>query len=198
MLSDTGHYHACALPFHLFHHHLAHRLRVAAVEMADRLVGKDEVEGLHQRPYHSHTLLLTERHQSHLNVQFVHDAEPLEHLLYLFSGLETRETVLYLDVLECCQLGKESQFLEQITDVLLPDICPVGHSHSLDVLVVEEYLPAVVVAIAYDITAECAFALAAVRLHKVGVAFLEPHIFPPHLARDVLVILEDMRQNIIK
>ena len=96
------------------------------------------------------------------------------------------------------QFWEEAQFLEQITDVLLPDICPVGHSHCLNVLVVEEYLPAVVVAIAYDITAECTFALAAVRLHKIGVAFLELHIFPPHLARDVLVILKDMRQNIIK
>ena len=56
----------------------AHHLSITVVEMAHRLVGKKEVEGLCQGPHKSYSLLLAEGQLTSLDGDFVTDAQPLE------------------------------------------------------------------------------------------------------------------------
>jgi hypothetical protein len=54
------------------------------------------------------------------------------------------------------------------------------------------------VTIAYNITAEGTFSLAAIRLYKIGVALSELHILLPHFAPYVTVVGKHMGQNVLE
>ena len=107
MLADTGYDDGGSLTLCLGSHNGGHRLGVRVVEMRDGVVGKQEVEWLDEGAYHGHALLLPEAHKADGRLHLVGNAESLEPLLYLFSRLEVRQVVLYLDVLHCRKLGEE-------------------------------------------------------------------------------------------
>src|SRR5574344_486235 len=82
VLANTRHDDAGTLPMGLLHHYLAHYLGIGIVEMADGLVGQDEIERLHQRTNHGHTLLLSETHTPYFGIQFVAYAQAVEPFHY--------------------------------------------------------------------------------------------------------------------
>ena len=87
MLSDARNNNSCALRPRLFHHYLAHNLRIAIIKMADWFVCKKEIKRLRKSPYHCHTLLLTEGHLPYLHIYFVGNTKTLKHIKNLSTGL---------------------------------------------------------------------------------------------------------------
>ena len=198
VLADAGDDDAGALRLGLVHEDFAHDAAIVVVEMRDGFVGEDEVEGLHEGTHQCHTLLLSERHAPHLGLGLVGDAQHVEPLKYLFAGLEIGEFVLDFHILKGCQFGKEAQLLEQGADMTHAYAHPLGNTELPGVLVVEQYLSVVVVAIALDIAAESAFPLAALCLDEVEFFFLETHVLLPDVAMLLFSRCEDVGYDVMK
>ena len=104
----------------------------------------------------------------------------------------------YDRILKGCQFGKEAQLLEQGADMTHAYVHPLGNTELLGVLVVEQNLSVVVVAIALDIAAESAFPLAALCLDEVEFFFLETHVLLPDVAMLLFSRCEDVGYDVMK
>ena len=78
------------------------------------------------------------------------------------------------------------------------DVHPLGNTELPGVLVVEQYLSVVVVAVALDIAAESAFSLAALCLDEVEFFFLETHVLLPDVAMLLFSRCEDVGYDVMK
>lgn len=162
-------------------------LSTVIIEVADGLVGQQEAEGLTERAYDGDALLLPERQQAHGGVAFLGDVEFGEPCRNGLAIDMMGETVLYLDVLYCRKLRKQSQVLIDTTDHTTTDVEPLGTRKTTHVGLVEQDGARIVIATARYIAAQRAFATAAVGLDKVTFTSLEANLLLPHgrLARRV-------------
>ena len=122
--------------------------------MAYRFVSQQEIERLHQSPDHGHPLLLAETHAAYRSMQLVADAQRVEPSFYLFFLLESRQVVFNRHVLVSCQLGKQTEFLKQMTQRTFPQLHPILHLIIADVLPIKADDTLIVVTITDDITAK--------------------------------------------
>lgn len=198
MVTDAGNDNASPLTLRLGHHDLCHHTAVVAVEVTDRLVGQQEIEGLAQGAHESHALLLAVAEVSELRGAFVGDAQRLEPLGNLGIALELRELVLDLHILPGRQLGEDAQFLEDDAQRALAQLCPVIGAELANIVAVESHRAEIVVAIANEIAAERGLARTRSSLDEIEVSAFKRDVLLPDVRMDVCAIAEDPRQGIVE
>ena len=173
MFADAGDNDCGTLLAGFFEHQLCHDVGVVVVEMRYRLVGYDKIEGLNQGSHHSHTLLLSKRHEANLAIHLVGYAKALEPrkdgLLVGMLG----DAILDLHILKGCELREETQLLEKHADMVAANGYPVANAIGHGVDIVELKATAIVATIAKKIAAESALALSALCFDKIFLAFFE-------------------------
>ncbi len=121
---------------------LHHRLAVAGVEVAGRLVGEQDARAAGEGAGDGNALLLAAGKLVRQMPAAVAHADPLECLRRAALALGRRHVAAIskrqLDVLEDGEIADEVEALEDKTDLAVADACPVGERQAFHLLTVEQ------------------------------------------------------------
>lgn len=127
MFTYGGSNQSCALTTQLAHYNIAHNVAICLVQVRNRLVEEQKINGLTQRPNQRHALLLAKGHPIDPRVELVANAQLLKPLRNPLLGLVARELVLYLHILQSREFAKELEILEKRTQRPLAQPTPLLH-----------------------------------------------------------------------
>lgn len=193
VLADAGQNESGALACGLFAQDFTHDAGILFVEMADRFVGQQEIEGLDKGAHEGDALLLSETHPADDDIAFVGQSQTLEPSLDSFGRCVPGQAILDFDILPGSQFGEEPEVLEEVADVIRTDVGPLPYPESADICVVERNRAAVVMPKAEQITAKGGLSGAGHSLNEVGMSALEGDIVRPQLAMAHVTVAEDGR-----
>ena len=186
VLTDTRHNDTSVLRLGFLHHNHSHHFGILVIKMADGFISKNEIKGLHQRSYHGHSLLLSERHQADLRIHLIGNTHSLKPRDNLFLAFMLCQLILDFHVFQGCQFRKQAQILKQATDMESSYIRPFLHAILDNVLLVKQYLTFIIMSVPHHIATIRTLALSAISFHKVSLTFIKSYVLFPHLRSQVL------------
>ena len=137
MLTNRCGHHSSPLSSRLAQYNVAHDVAISVVEVRDRLIEEQKVVGLTQGTYEGNTLLLSVRHAVDAGMELIANAQLLEPRFNLLCGAVLGDAVLNLDILQCCELAKETQILEEDAYIVLTDVAPMVYVVALNILAIK-------------------------------------------------------------
>ena len=183
---DGSDEYACPLAFCFSIQQAGQDLCIAFVQVADRFVQEDEVEGLAQAADEGHALLLAEGQEADLCIGFVGDARGFKQVAYLLAGFVSGQAVFQLDVFPGGQLREEAQFLEQQAERVASQGGPSGGAERADVFPVKGDDALIIIPIAIQIAAQRGFPCARCGLYQAPFPLAEGEVAVPEVGGDAV------------